>query len=963
MTPPPRQRHYMTPPPRQRHYMTPPPRQRHYMKQQSQESSYTEQPQNRSSIETLPTIAESGVVEEVKKYEGDAQTDSPGSALETTTGRSTRLGTDSAMGATSEGVAESHLVSGDASDQPCLIDLSFRQSAELAWALEDVVQQEIEQAARQTFPRTPLRLNINKTLHALIDASNKVARMSSHFGFESMTILHNVRASLIKTRGRLDCSPYVFATGFQRRDLNQAIWNLSRQWHHIRMGLLNVRGRLFPNCVILTKEELKALTDLEWTAQSFVASHCYGAILSDDGDDVIKDFFDYLISISEPIDLSTAKFCLLTLLYCKHEHNDSISTGGLKPWDKLINRLYQELFNKKVTEVSLLDLHEFKIFCSACYGADRIPQEGWQASLSEEGFWPRKNMSSLGVQLNTHGKALRLGLQRISDLPTGSIYARQISMMKKFYSRLQALTSANFSEFKAIFEQISDFAEACIAESKEGGFPTSRDELQVLEVTRVSLQWCRLVSAYLNEPPSALLKKAYDKTTTAWLFKNLWSRKQTSFLTNADRTCITKRIMSLLENDKLRNEILLCSKALIYDNVPYRLVEPVLRKAFPGQGETLSDDDKMINLLALQCRLSAANLGHGPNLVLKAVQKAFQKAVIEAHLIDLERAKLPVPARPPNANLEARFVSPSATGSAARLLSLDAVLEDALKEIQPDTLTVSKVARHVASHLLGEPWDAQWADYITQDVQWCSYTAQQLVSPELKGQLLTLTESVDVFCKASSRVSHESPSKSDAVPNLIRHFVNLATLKWVSDSMMANGPYGSQPPVVLNNTLGHCVAAWIPRWLALMHDRQALFPSNVTVQPELLEALRTNVLYRVDRIRKPSAESTADLTREELSRHLRYLLRGAGAGTLSYDDIKILARKTHKEPFASQPSTSIFLTFLLYVWHYGRFQDESNMIEDCIKSVLHEASNPEVDGMHIRTMQRSLEVLLSVWNA
>eukprot|EP01053_Blabericola_migrator_P013424 Blabericola_migrator_1__13423@NODE_961_length_5893_cov_16_783728_g667_i0_p1_GENE_NODE_961_length_5893_cov_16_783728_g667_i0NODE_961_length_5893_cov_16_783728_g667_i0_p1_ORF_typecomplete_len1409_score230_43_NODE_961_length_5893_cov_16_783728_g667_i015785804 len=907
-----------------------------------------EQSRDFSATRSLPTLAGSQQVRQVGK--GDSQKHLRQNALETTTDEPT----NSVTGDMSDGTTRHnafHQMHSPPLREPekCFMNIEIAFEQELAEELG---------RAHQNVWQLPEYLNIDRSVNALLDASYKLAQTPPYRNPSSLVALNNLHSSLLRARRKIESVLSVHATVLQRRNLDQIIWNVSRAWHRLRLIDLNSDDRLLPNQSPLLPSEIHELTTYE--RPSFVVSQVYGALLKEDGvEEAVKKFFEYLMATSSPIDLPTAKVCLLVLLFLRHDYVDLIPQEGKESLDKLLVKLRHELLIAKVTEISLFDLPEFITLSFKCYGADEVPQRGWQASLREEGFWPREILSPLVSKLNRYGKAFRLGLEKILALPTVGMYADQIQLLKRFYSCLQAPTNLNDSEIETIFEQTSKFAEACITECKETGHPASPHQLQVLEVTRNSLQWCRLLSAYTRVTPPDVLREAYDRISTAWILKSLWSREQTLFLINTDRASITKKILSVLESDQVHDELTASPKALFDQNVPYKFVELSLMKVNQDQVRTFSDDDKMMNLLTRAYLLNAAEGGKSSRMV-RLMRRSFQTAVIQARLTLLGYPNLPVPDKPLYANLAKRFASPSA---ATQLLCVDTVLEDALKGLKLEDLSLSEVARHVANYLLGESPDEQWAAFMTQDISWCSYTAQQLMSSELQGDLLMLSEILRTPLKATLQFS-EGALNREAAPYLLRHFVNLATLRWLSDSTVALRTNANRGQQALSFVLGEHAVVWIPRWLVLMHSQQALFPPDVTVPSELFEALCESVTCRTNEITRPAEESPAVLTSYELHCHLRYMLRGLSAGTLTRQDIEVLATKAHEERFTSKASTNTFLAFLLWAWHHKCLHAaQSNLVKNCIKTVMHEISHHEEDGVSSTTVQRCLQELISIWDA
>eukprot|EP01053_Blabericola_migrator_P003296 Blabericola_migrator_1__3295@NODE_1970_length_3487_cov_36_954971_g1254_i0_p1_GENE_NODE_1970_length_3487_cov_36_954971_g1254_i0NODE_1970_length_3487_cov_36_954971_g1254_i0_p1_ORF_typecomplete_len1064_score146_46_NODE_1970_length_3487_cov_36_954971_g1254_i0743265 len=589
----------------------------------SQERPYVEQQQSIFPSGSFPTLAQSAAVRQVKEYKRSSQEDSQGGASQSTT--PTRPTTDLVMIGTSDGSFGLHFVSRDALHQPRSMPRPLRKPKEHLLNFESALEQEIERAARQNTWQDLKHLDVTESLDKLLEASLKLAHTPPYYCASSLATLKNMLSALLRTRRKIECTPYVRATALQRRNLNQVIWNVSRTWHRLRLIDLNTFSL---GQAPLQPCEIQKLTTVEWTAPSFVASQVYGALLEEDGGEAVHDFFGYLISASSPIDLPTAKFCLLILLYLKHENVTLVPQGGNESLDKLIAKLRHKLFNAEVTEISLFDLPEFIEFASKCYGVDRIPQQGWQASLNEKGFWPTKKLSPLVSKLNLHGKAFRLGLEQISASSRVGKYADHINLLNKFYSRLLASPAPNVHEFEATFEQFSYFAETYINECEENGHPASQHQLRVLEVTRNSLQWCRLLFAHLRMTPSDVLRETYDKVSTAWILNSLWCREQTFSLTCTDRAAITKKILLVLESGEIQNELLAWSKAFLDQNVSCELLELIIQKFSLDQAMTLTDDDRILNLLTQECRMNLVapkDNSHVSLRLFEAVQKLSEQ--------------------------------------------------------------------------------------------------------------------------------------------------------------------------------------------------------------------------------------------------------------------------------------------------------------------------------------------------
>eukprot|EP01053_Blabericola_migrator_P001300 Blabericola_migrator_1__1299@NODE_1338_length_4766_cov_17_686316_g667_i1_p1_GENE_NODE_1338_length_4766_cov_17_686316_g667_i1NODE_1338_length_4766_cov_17_686316_g667_i1_p1_ORF_typecomplete_len1455_score244_45Integrase_Zn/PF02022_19/0_05_NODE_1338_length_4766_cov_17_686316_g667_i1904454 len=919
-----------------------------------QDRPCVEQQRKFFTTESFSTLAASEVVRQVRKYKENAQGEySPQSAAQSMTNGPTRPKTDLIMSGTSDGK-----IRRDAFYQPRSASRPLRDPEERLLNFENLLKQELERAAQQNTWQNPKHLDIDESLKALLDASLRIAQTPLYYNTSSLAPLNNLRSSLLKIKRKIMRTPYIHATNLQRRNLDQVIGFVSRAWHRLRLIDLNSLGGLFPGQPPLQLSEIQELTDLEWTVPSFVASQVYGALLEEaDDEEAVNNFFEYLTATSNPLDSSTAKLCLLILLFLEHDQVALVPQRGEEAVDKLISKLRHELFDAKVTEVSLFDLPEVIELSSKCHDASEVPQRGWEASLIKENSWQREKLSPLVSKLTIYGKAFRLGLEQLSVLPTMGMYTDQVSLLERLYLCLQAPSASNFPEVETLIEQSLKFAEACIIECKETGHPASRHQLRVLEVSRNSLQWCRLLSAYLRVTPPDVLREAYDRISTAWILKSLWCREQTLFLTNSDRASITKKILSVLESDKVQNERLAWSKAFLDQSVPYKLVERSMLNCNQDQSRTLSDDDKVINLLTQECRLNAADPTDNSSSTWKAMQEAFQAALIQARLIVPKCPDLPVPDKLLNANMEKDFVFPS--GTATQLLSLNAVLKNALKGLKLEGLTVGEVARHVAIYLLGESPDEQWVDFIVQDVHWCSYTARQLMCSELQSELPMLTETLDHTREAMSQSGNEV-LKPEETPYLLRHFVNLATLRWLSDSTVAHTTNASQTQSSLKHTLDKYAAAWIPKWLVLMHNRQALFPSGITVQSEFFEALCNDV---VRGCALPAEESTVVSTSDDLYGHLLHLLKGAIVGALARQDIENIAMEVYQGQAAPKACTNIFLAFLLCAWHNECFCDELSLIEECVKTIMHEVSFSGEGGVSITTAQCCVEALLSIWDA
>eukprot|EP01053_Blabericola_migrator_P011608 Blabericola_migrator_1__11607@NODE_697_length_6827_cov_16_681361_g506_i0_p3_GENE_NODE_697_length_6827_cov_16_681361_g506_i0NODE_697_length_6827_cov_16_681361_g506_i0_p3_ORF_typecomplete_len240_score31_51DUF3563/PF12086_8/0_3_NODE_697_length_6827_cov_16_681361_g506_i09041623 len=230
---------------------------------------------------------------------------------------------------------------------------------------------------------------------------------------------------------------------------------------------------------------------------------------------------------------------------------------------------------------------------------------------------------------------------------------------------------------------------------------------------------------------------------------------------------------------------------------------------------------------------------------------------------------------------------------------------------------------------------------------------------------MTLVQSLSSVSKASwfkSQRLHPLDSRAEATRALVRHFVHMVTLKWLSGKMVG-GQFPTRAQQCLENTLSEHVFTWMPKWLTLMYGRQALFPFGVSVKAGLFKGMC------LDMTRQRHFNSSTDIAQlsrrqvpldhEDVSACLRHLLKAVGSGTASSQDLEPLM-EPHVCPVLSRPNRNMFLTFLLWAWHHKCLPVDADVIANCIKHILYEGALPGNQGrMSANSMRWCLHQLLS----
>eukprot|EP01053_Blabericola_migrator_P013039 Blabericola_migrator_1__13038@NODE_876_length_6200_cov_16_387575_g620_i0_p1_GENE_NODE_876_length_6200_cov_16_387575_g620_i0NODE_876_length_6200_cov_16_387575_g620_i0_p1_ORF_typecomplete_len1293_score236_90_NODE_876_length_6200_cov_16_387575_g620_i022906168 len=774
-----------------------------------------------------------------------------------------------------------------------------------------------------------------------------------------LTSLGRIRSSLFNTRQKiLDLngrSSLSHMTG-----LNEAIEKVSRLWHLTRLAKMKILDPLQP-------ENFESVARLEgsqtqYSIPSFVASETYTALLRYGSEEALNNLLVFLNSTSNPIDLSTAKLCLLNLLFLRYEKVELLIPKARYALSKLISKLRHEIFEAKKTEVLISNLPEFNNFCLAYFGKR-----------------PVSTLLKLYSDYFSRSLSQDLNLTKVAE-------AHQVDSLKAFQSHLLSINiherMASDEETLAYFEQFATFAKGCLDECQIHGQQTLDEELVVLKVTMDGLMWCRLLFSNAGVTPPTALRETYDAIAKAWILKSLWLRGETTSLLTSERAFISKRILAVLESGK-HDKLLACLKAFLDRSVPLIFVETVMddllwdrRTSEPKS----SDDDKMVMLLASECRLHLlkADVAHQPTRMSQQLRTAaghfFTTSFIQAQLVAKDCHSLPAPDVSPalHDKLHEYFLAPSApqtTAEAARSLSPDFVLKEALKEIKSDGLTVSEVGYQVATYLLGisrekqhhNSLDQQWLDFLTCQLKGCTLDLEQCRD---RRKLMTLVRSIDTFFGTFWQEHKRNPIKAETTPYFIRHFVNMTALKWLLDKKGRDLNWRPKDRHYLSKTVGLHFFAWMPRWLTLMNTRQVLFPPDVTVEADsLCENLCNDVSCHVDYVYRWARELNGPLKPAEMRVHLRDLMKGLGVGLVTKQSLEVLLER-HTSPMISRWNRNLFLTFLLYVWHLRCLPVDMNVIKDCIKLTVDECLRYQQDdaGMSVRTMQECIRKVLIAWS-
>eukprot|EP01053_Blabericola_migrator_P002430 Blabericola_migrator_1__2429@NODE_1684_length_4009_cov_40_832319_g1078_i1_p1_GENE_NODE_1684_length_4009_cov_40_832319_g1078_i1NODE_1684_length_4009_cov_40_832319_g1078_i1_p1_ORF_typecomplete_len1238_score184_67EH_Signature/PF15611_6/7_8e02EH_Signature/PF15611_6/0_22_NODE_1684_length_4009_cov_40_832319_g1078_i1743715 len=812
-------------------------------------------------------------------------------------------------------------------------------------------------------------LDVKEQLHALLASLSLLNNKPPPLNTRAWAILGRMRSSLIDARKVIKSLQDIRMSNRYMARFNNAIVIISRLRQQARLAGLEGVDALEP-------QELESLREVtnspdKSSPMKCVASAAYAALLKTDSETeverVLDSFLAFFDSTSEPIDRTTAQLYLLILLHIRYDDVKRVKPETQNLLDKLIVLLRVRVFKTGNSEISICDFPEFKDFYLAHFGASTWQGFDWRDSLRADQVLANGGQRPLITKLVRYGSSFCEGLDRLTRLTHhDGPYGMQARLLGAFRSCLLRIhppecVFADDQTF-AYLEQFAAFAEMCLNQCRVDGSATGHPQLQILEVTLDCLQWCRLLCSYLGVTPPNLLKEAYDTTANARILTLLWKSRPTASMPNAERAFISRGILAALNSNKLDDELLACTKMFLDRNVPPLFVAGIFDELLIDRSKQNSDHDKMVTLLASECRIQLLK----PNLASRSgivgmptsIMEDFVRVLVQAQMVAKGVQTLPTPTLTLNASLRKRFVASNAHET-ARQLSVDVVLEEALQKRDSDHLTVSEVAHHVATYLLGDSFDEEWLNFLIGRVQWCRSSPQQLAaSPD---KLMTLAKSVDAWCKAfryeSSRIEPLN-SIAQATPDLIRHFVHMATLKWLLGKMMGMSHCPDDARQVLIRMMGEHVFGWMPLWLTLMNGRRVLFPSGVIARASFVEGL----CFDVARLRKLNHSSTIKsnvLDHDDVSAYLRRLLRAIGSGTLTFQDLEVLL-KQHVCPVLSRPNRNMFLTFLLWAWHHECLPVDIAVIEGCIKDVFHEGSQPANKGrLSVNTMQSCIQKLLN----
>eukprot|EP01053_Blabericola_migrator_P002575 Blabericola_migrator_1__2574@NODE_1728_length_3911_cov_14_265349_g1115_i0_p1_GENE_NODE_1728_length_3911_cov_14_265349_g1115_i0NODE_1728_length_3911_cov_14_265349_g1115_i0_p1_ORF_typecomplete_len997_score159_22DUF1424/PF07232_11/0_25_NODE_1728_length_3911_cov_14_265349_g1115_i01093099 len=820
-------------------------------------------------------------------------------------------------------------------------------------------------------------INVKGQLHRLIASLSRLGNGPPPLGTRELAILSSMRFSLMAARAGVKSSPKIYMTKRYMAKLNEAIFIVSSLRHLNQLADLEGTETLQPQELESLKRAIyssKALSPLR-----FIVSTAYAALVTTNSDDraqeILDDFLTFFDLASKSIDLTTAQLYLLILLHLRHDHVKLLKPQAQEPLGKLIVRLRDELFIAERSEIPIFELPELQQFYLAFFGEGTWPRFDWRQSLFLNPILARDGHRPIITRLIQYGSAFREGLDQLAGfviraqaLPNeGGTYATQVKSLKAFQSHLLRIHPPDcvFADAQTLIylKQFAAFANACIDECQVHGDATGCEHVQILKVALNCLQWCRLLSSYLGVTSPSLLEEAYDMTAKALILKLLWNSRPTACMFNSERAFISRGVLAALKSNKLDDELLACTKMFLDQSVPSKFVATTLDKLLIDRSEYKSDHDKMVTLLALECRIqlfkskieSSSNITRMP----ASMMERFTEALVQARMLAKGVQILPAPVLTLNASLQERFVASNAHETAHHL-SVDVVLAEALKRTDPDRMTVGDVAYYVATYLLGNRTDERWLDFLTCQVKWCSSTPQHLA--EHPDELMTLVQSLHTLFKASwSDFRRLEPfnSNAQATPILIRHFVHMAILKWLSGTLLGTNLCSANARQFLDNMVGEHVFGWMPKWLILMNGRRALFPSDVLVPSSLFEGLCFDVARQRNSNDSIPIRSYISLDHDDVSAYLRRLLRAVGSGTLTFQDLEVLL-KQHVCPVLSRPNRNMFLTFLLWAWHHKCLPVDIAVIEGCIKDVFYEGAHPANKGLlFVNTMQGCIQKLLA----
>eukprot|EP01053_Blabericola_migrator_P002633 Blabericola_migrator_1__2632@NODE_1744_length_3879_cov_23_527807_g1125_i0_p1_GENE_NODE_1744_length_3879_cov_23_527807_g1125_i0NODE_1744_length_3879_cov_23_527807_g1125_i0_p1_ORF_typecomplete_len1144_score168_73_NODE_1744_length_3879_cov_23_527807_g1125_i04463802 len=816
-------------------------------------------------------------------------------------------------------------------------------------------------------------VNVKQRLKMLCTSLSELNNESPPLNARMLAILDNMRSVLLNARAKLKYSSCVRMSHRYMAMLDTAVFKLSQLWHQARLANVMTGETLRPQ----EFESLREMTNFPEDSSPVrcVASTTYAALLTANNDDeareVVHDFLTFSDVTSRSIDLTTAKLYLLILLFLKHDNVKLFKRGVRGLLGKLISRLRGEIFESTKTEISIYQMPEFKEFCLAYFKAGPCRGFDWRDSLRVNNSLVRDGRRPIVAKLLQYGSSFCNGANQLMRLITSAslvfnkrkTYATQVESLAAFRRHLLSIDSPTnvFADDQtlAYLKQFATFAKTCLHECEVEGRATCREQVQILEVTLSCLQWCRLLSSYLEVVSPSPLKESYDMVAHALILKSIWSHETTTVFCNSERAFISQGIMSALKSNNVDDDLLVCTRILLDRNVPSKFVEIRLDELLLHRTQKTSDHDKMVTLLATACRMDLFRLKLvADSNIPPSTKKVFAEALIQARLVAKGVHILPAPDVALSASLQERFIASSAD-EAARHLSLDVVLAEALKETKSDYLTVSEVARHVATHLLGDSINEQWLDFLTCQVNWCLFTPKQL--SECQGELMTLVQGLGTFLKAfwyEDRWVKPLDSCAEATPNLVRHFVNTVTLKWLLSKLRGNSMCSAENWEFLCKVAGDHFFAWMPKWMIFMHASQALFPSNVIVDSIFFARLCVDLSRQMQFNAPPKARVGALLDNFEVSARLRRLVKGISFGILTRQDFEALL-EPHQSPFLSRWNTNVFLTFLLCAWHDGSLPVDRTVIEECIGLVVNESAfvNDDV-GMTVNTLQSFIAMLL-----
>eukprot|EP01053_Blabericola_migrator_P011877 Blabericola_migrator_1__11876@NODE_723_length_6727_cov_16_696697_g506_i1_p3_GENE_NODE_723_length_6727_cov_16_696697_g506_i1NODE_723_length_6727_cov_16_696697_g506_i1_p3_ORF_typecomplete_len173_score21_26_NODE_723_length_6727_cov_16_696697_g506_i1200718 len=161
-------------------------------------------------------------------------------------------------------------------------------------------------------------------------------------------------------------------------------------------------------------------------------------------------------------------------------------------------------------------------------------------------------------------------------------------------------------------------------------------------------------------------------TAKALILKQLWSSPPTASMFNSERAFISQGILAALDSNKLDDELLACARMSLDQNVPSRFVANKFDELLIDRSDHNTDHDKMVTLLALECRIllckAGFTLGSSGNWIPTSVMNTFTEALVQARMLARGVHTLPDSDLTLTASLQNRFVA-SSTHEASRHLS------------------------------------------------------------------------------------------------------------------------------------------------------------------------------------------------------------------------------------------------------------------------------------------------------